>query len=301
MSGTAATATSPVCPACGAARPRLGPTSRQTGSVVAACTRCGCHWLTNPSPADQIAEHYESDREAYAAWADAKRQGTLESAYVAALDRLEELIRSPGRTLFDVGAGAGEFLDVARARGFEPQGNELSPGAAEMTKERTGIDLYLGDLSVVEGSDLFDAVTMWCVLAHVHEPDDLLEHAFRLLKPGGVLYLQTPRWSAMDTAGLAAARISGGRATRVLDRRVNDAHMVLNSSKGLTAQARRAGFEVVEARPLARYSMKTEAYLRSLGLPERAGRAAARGLDLAVDRNLFFRNILDLYARKPLS
>ncbi len=299
-SGSALASTHLACPACGASDGRIGPRSRATSRVVATCSRCGCHWLANPAPAQEIAESYDFGREDYAAWVAAKRHGTLDGAYAATLDRLDDLISSGGRELFDVGAGAGEFLALARERGFQPHGNELAPGAIELTKELTGIDLHFGDLAAVEGSDRFDAVTMWCVLAHVGEPDELLEHVLRVLKPGGVLFLQTPRWSAMDAAGLAASRLSRGRFTRVLDRRVTDAHMVLNSRDGLTAQAERAGFEVIEAKPVARYSLTTESYLGSMGVAGKAGRAAARGLDLAVDRNLFFRNVLDLYARKPL-
>jgi|GEM_PF-1399163 len=290
-----------VCPACGADTVRTGPRSHRSGSIVATCKRCDCHWLTNPSPVQQIAESYDFDREMYAEYVAAKRHGTLEGAYEVTLRRLGELIGSGGRELFDVGAGAGEFVALARERGFEPHGNELAPGAIEMAKEQTGVELHHGDLSTLEGENLYDAVTMWCVLAHVPDPDDLLAQILRVLKPGGVLFLQTPRWSAMDTAGLTAARLSRGRVTRVLDRRVTDAHIVLNSRKGLTAQAERAGFEIIEIKPVARYSLQTQSYLRSLGLPERAARVTARGFDVAVDRDLFFRNVLDLYARKPLA
>lgn len=300
MPGPGSPSTTLVCPACTEGRVRTGPPSRKTGRVVATCAACGCHWLSNPASAQQIVDRYDFDREVYESYVRAKRSETLEEAYGATLDRLDQCILSGGRALFDLGAGAGEFLALASEHGFEPHGNELAPGAIEMAKELTGIDLHFGDLASVEGSDLYDAVTMWCVLAHVGQPDALLAEVLRVLKPGGVLFLQTPRWSAMDTAGLAAARMSGGRVTRVLDRRVNDSHMVLNSRRGLTAQATRVGFEVLEARPIARYSLKTHAYLRSLGVPDRAGQAAARGLDVAVDRNLFFRNVLDLYARKPL-
>ncbi len=289
-----------VCPACKDTHVRMGPPSRATGFVVATCSACGCHWLANPASADEVTDFYDFDRAAYESYVNAKRKDTIDSAYEATLDQLSQLIQSGGKDLFDVGAGAGEFLELARRRGFEPHGNEIAPGAIEMAKEHTGIDLHAGDLSSIEGENLYDAATMWCVLAHVSDPDELLSEILRVLKPGGVLFLQTPRWSAMDTAGLAAARVSGGRMTRVLDRRVHAAHMVLNSRRGLTEQAARVGFEVIEAKPLARYSLKTQSYLRSLGVPEGVGRVASRGLDVAVDRNLFFRNILDLYARKPL-
>jgi 2-polyprenyl-3-methyl-5-hydroxy-6-metoxy-1,4-benzoquinol methylase len=290
-----------VCPACESKRVSAAPPSRKSGFVVATCKSCGCHWLANPKPAEDTVEFYDDfDRAGYEGFAKIKRYETLDPAYEATLDRISQEIKSGGKDLFDIGAGAGEFLERARNNGFEPHGNELAPGAIELTKEFTGIELHHGDLSSIEGENLYDAVSMWCVIAHVTDSDELLSHILRVLKPGGVLFLQTPRWSAMDTAGIAAARVSRGRWSRVLDRRVNGSHMVLYSKRGLTAQAERVGFEVIEAKPLARYSLKTPAYLGSLGVPARPAKAMGRGLDLAVDRNLFFRNILDLYVRKPL-
>jgi SAM-dependent methyltransferase len=159
----------------------------------------------------------------------------------------------------------------------------------------------MGDLTTLPGENLYDAVTMWCVLAHVTDPDTLLRDALRVLKPGGILFLQTPRWSVMDAVALGVVRSTGGRFARVLDRRVNEYHMTLNSRSSLTAQATRTGFEVVEIHPRARYSLQTHAYLSSMGLGHRASRLGARVLDTAVDRGFFFRNVLDLYARKPLT
>lgn len=287
------------CPACLSTAAHTYPVSQKTGRIVGGCPACDCHWLTNPPPAEQILASYDFSREVYESYVNAKRQESLDQAYLATLAHLNETIQSGGRALFDVGAGAGEFLSLARDHGFEPYGNEFAPGAIEMTKEFTGVDLHVGDMSTIEGSDLYDAVTMWCVLAHVRDPDDLLSQALRILKPGGVLFLQTPRWSAMDTAGLAAARVSKGKLVRLLDRRVSDQHMTLHSKRSLAAQVTRLGYEVVDIHPRARYSLKTHEYLKSLGVPAGARQATARALDAAVDRDLFFRNVLDLYARKP--
>lgn len=248
----------------------------------------------------ETVENQNFNREVYETWVEAKRSDSLDVVYRATLQRLDNLIESGDRHLFDVGAGAGEFLALGRDVGFTPHGNELAPGAIEMAKEREGIDLHFGDLATVEGENLYDALTMWCVLAHVSEPDELLRNVHRVLKPGGVLYLQTPRWSAMDTIAMGAARASGGRLVRILDRRVNKYHMTLNSVAGLTSEVNRLGFEVIELRPRARYGMKTNAYMRSLGLSPRVSDAAASVLDTAVERELIFRNVLDLYARKPL-
>lgn len=287
------------CPACASETLRPLVVSRKTGRVVGGCKACGCHVLLNPPPQIEIVENYEYDREVYESWVAAKRHDSLSRAYDSTLARIEDLIESGGRSLFDVGAGAGEFLAKARHHGYEVHGNELAPGAVQITKERLGIDLHLGDLTTMAGSDLFDALTMWCVLAHVGAQDELLSNARRMLKPGGVLFLQTPRWSAMDVLVLGAARLTGGRITRVLERRVNEYHLTLHSASGLASQLRRVGFDALEVVPRSRYSLQTSAYLTSLGVPQQAGRAASRLLDLGVDRDLFFRNVLDVYARKP--
>ncbi len=291
--------TSLACPACESTDVCAYPASRNTGRVVAGCDECGTRWLANPPAAEQIVGNYDYDRNFYETYVNAKRADSLDRDHRSALHRINELVESGGQALFDLGAGAGEFLILAREFGYEPHGNELAAGAIEMARDNAGIELHVGELDTIDGENLYDAVTMWCVLAHVVDPDDLLRHALRILKPGGVLFLQTPRWSAMDRTALRAARSSRGRLTRVLDRRVNDMHMTLYSSRGLSARASRLGFEVVEVHPRVRYSLKTHEYLRSLGMPARPSRTVARALDVAVDRDLFFRNVLDLYARKP--
>ena len=288
------------CPACTGVM-RVHPASRATGRVVGGCTSCGTHSLLNPPDAPEVTELYEFDRTNYESWSNSKRHETLDRAYATTLTRISELTRSGGQELFDVGAGAGDFLLKARQHGFAAHGNELAVGAIELTKERVGVDLIHGDLSAIDGTDLFDAVTMWCVIAHVSEPDALLTDAYRILKPGGVLFLQTPRWSMMDKAAMATARATRGRVSRLLDRRVSEFHMTLVSGQGLSAQARRNGFDVVEVNPRSRYSLNTLEYLKSLGVPQRVGAKAVKAIDLAVDRDLCFRNVFDLYARKPLA
>lgn len=301
MTASAVATLAPTCPACGSRDTSRYPPSRTTGRSVGGCSSCGCHWLINPRATSEVVAAHDFDRTVYESYVAGKRDSRLAHDYLSTLRRLDALIESGGRALFDVGAGAGEFLDLARSEGFEPHGNELPLSAVELARERTGIELHVGDLATLEGENMYDAATMWCVLAHVTEPDELLRNVLRILKPGGILFLQTPRWSAMDTIALGAARASRGRLVRVLDRRVNDYHMVLNSQAGLAAQSRRIGFEVVDVAARARYSIQTHHYLNQLGMPPRASKQVAKALDIAVDRDLFFRNVLDLYARKPMA
>lgn len=290
-----------VCESCGSPRIHTYPASRRSGRVIIRCRSCSLRFLSNPEAAHVISDFYDSfDRDLFTIYADAKRSTLLDSTWRSTLDRIATVLGAArGRSLFDVGAGDGQFLQLAHSDGFEVAGNELAPGAVEMAKEAYGIDLHLGELSTIEGSDHFDAVTMWCVLAHVSDPRALLADCLRILKPGGVLFMQTPRWSAMDATALAASRVTRGRMSRVVDRRLSDTHMRLHSKRSMREALRALGFETITTDSRVRYSFETIHYLASLGVPERAQKSVSSSFDWFLNRDLFFRNVLDVYARKP--
>lgn len=288
------------CLACLSTSVRVHPPSRRTGFVIHECRDCGLHALADRSDLDTLVQDYDSDKETYAAWTEITRGHVIDKSHAQALDRISGLVGPvEDRSLFDVGAGDGGFLAMARDAGFRPTGNELSSGAIELAKEANDIDLMLGDLSTLPDAGQHDALSMWCVLAHVPDGDKLLLDAMDALKPGGVLFLQTPRWSAMDTAGMMSHDLTRGRATRITDRRMAMHHMSLHTAKSMRLNLKRLGYEVIGIEPRARYSLTTANYLESLGVPEPMLDRLARMLDTFVERDLFFRNVLDVYARKP--
>jgi SAM-dependent methyltransferase len=238
----------------------------------------------------------------YEAYLASQRTDSLRERRLRVLDRLRTLL-PPERTprLFDVGAGAGDFLALARAGGFEVAGNEISAPAIEVCRKRHGIDLHPGDLRGIDRPGHFDAITMWCVVAHVADPVALLEDALRLLRPGGLLYFHTPRWCAIDTTALALTKATAGRLAQVTDRRINSAHLRLFTAGNLAALLSRVGFDPLAVEPMAGYSLNTEAYLSSMRVPTPLHRPVAGVAEVLIRRGWFARNILDVYARKPLT
>jgi SAM-dependent methyltransferase len=292
------------CESCGA--PELAGLFRspRTGLRVGRCRDCRLVSVLDQPGEDELAEHYASAPR-YAVYLAAQRSEALHGWRLRTLDRLRTLLDPPaadhGPRLFDVGAGGGDFLALARSGGFQVAGNELSEPARALCRERYGIDLHLGDLREIEGSEIADAVTMWCVVAHVADPQALLRDASRLLRPGGVLYLHTPRWCLLDSAGVAVLRATAGRLSQLSDRRTNLAHLRLYTVDSITRTLRAAGLRPVSVRPAVGYSLRTEAYLRAMGVPRRLHRPLAAGFDGLIERGVFVRNILEVYARKPAS
>lgn len=290
-----------ICPGCHSHDVKVYPASQHTGITIVGCRTCGLRALADPSIMDVTPEQAAATDAAYnyAAYVSVMRESATEDDRVRVLTRLEQMMkdrRTP--SLFDLGAGDGRFCDHARGFGFEVTGNELSAEAVALAKERYDVDLSLGTLDDVGFEHAHDVLTMWCVLAHVQDVDGLLSGVHRLLKPGGVLYLQTPRFSVADRAGVSALSMSGGRLSKLVDTRISTKHWMLHTARSITALLERHGFADVQAMPQARFSLTSDFYLRSLGLPDKMVGPTSKAMDFAIERGAVPRIVLDVYARK---
>jgi SAM-dependent methyltransferase len=111
-----------------------------------------------------------------------------------AADQLARHIELAGRTVVDVGGGAGHFTAAFRARGancylFEPDSAELL-SAGEAPVGAVLADGYW--LPVADASA--DVCFSSNVLEHVADPAGLIDELIRATKPGGVIYLSFTNW-----------------------------------------------------------------------------------------------------------
>ena len=111
-----------------------------------------------------------------------------------AADQLGRYAEFAGRTVVDVGGGAGLFTEAFRARGadcylFEPDSSEL------LSRGDTPSGAVLADgfwLPVADASA--DVCFSSNVLEHVADPPGLIEEMIRATKPGGIIYLSFTNW-----------------------------------------------------------------------------------------------------------
>jgi 2-polyprenyl-3-methyl-5-hydroxy-6-metoxy-1,4-benzoquinol methylase len=291
------------CPACTSSAVHVGPPSRRTGIVVARCRDCRAQFLVEDSQAaSEVVDTEEVSVEYVADWVEKKREGVGPQVWHEKLAWISEAVAGSDHQpkLYDVGAGAGEFLAVARDQyGFSVAGNDILEGAVAVARELSKVELDLGDLSQLERDDEYDAVTMWCVLAHVRNGEEMMRDVHRMLAPGGVLFLQTPHNSAPDRAAYRTKVATGGRVARVSDRRLAGHHRILHTTKSITALLERTGFTDIEVESQIRYPMSSLAYLHSLRAPEWSLRPVSWLMDRAIDAKAVPRITLDVRARKP--
>ncbi|WP_262691440.1 class I SAM-dependent methyltransferase [Kordiimonas aestuarii] len=175
-----------------------GPTlgSREGYSVIE-CSSCGYRHLM-PMPTDKEIENfykeefYQNERADYLKEADEDyRWKRVEM--IRRLAKAEELLPAVSRSALDVGCGPGDFLAVAKERGWLVKGIEPSDMAAEHARGR-GLDVDTGFFSAQTADALgqYDLVHMGEVLEHVARPREVLSLAHKCLKPGGILCVSTP-------------------------------------------------------------------------------------------------------------
>jgi 2-polyprenyl-3-methyl-5-hydroxy-6-metoxy-1,4-benzoquinol methylase len=89
------------------------------------------------------------------------------------------------------------MLQEGKAGGWDPVGVETSEFAAKYAAERTGCPVHAGTLqNIAFPSKSFDVVTLMDVIEHVPEPSDLMQEIYRILRPGGIVFVVTPNFSS---------------------------------------------------------------------------------------------------------
>jgi hypothetical protein len=163
---------------------------------------------------------------------DPTYEAERESRYFTFRRVLEVLGPGQGRSLLDVGAYCGYFLDVARGGGFAPEGLELSKWAADRARS-LGFEVHGETLAQrAAAGRRYRTITMWDVIEHMADPRAELEAAFSLLEPGGELYLST-----IDIGSLFA-RGMGRRWPWLMDM-----HLYYFDRSTITRLLREVGFE----------------------------------------------------------
>lgn len=154
------------------------------------------------------------------------------------LDLIENFRVTKGRSVFDVGAATGFFLNIARERGWDCAGVEPSNFASAQGRKK-GLDVRTGvfddSLGIADAS--LDLITMWDVIEHLPDPRTVVALAHRCLKPGGLLALNTP------DAGSFLARLLGMRWHLV----VPPEHLMLFAEPSLRYLLETEGFEILLA------------------------------------------------------
>ena len=112
------------------------------------------------------------------------------------LDGFEKFRKT--NNMLDVGCGPGLFLIEAKKRGWEVYGTEFTDNQLAYLNDK-GIKTLKGKLSddSFEAS-MFDVIISSEVIEHINNPVEEMQQFHRLLRKGGLVYITTPNFNAIE-------------------------------------------------------------------------------------------------------
>jgi SAM-dependent methyltransferase len=235
---------------------------------IVRCHRCGLMYANPQQHVDcedyavrQPAEVYdpasELNRQYY------QKQVTQLPDNLRALAVLDTVLPGHGR-LLEVGCFLGLFLDRIRAMGWQVMGLEPYRPVANYARTKFGLEIIEGVLpNPALPTSHFDAVMMLHVIEHMPDPAESLRELRRVLKHGGVLVVETPRFNSL------AFKVLGRRERSIQN---CPGHIFFFTEQTLQRIMESNGFRVFRIERVGR-TLTTERFLVNLGLVTRCALA----------------------------
>ncbi|MGD0389339.1 MAG: class I SAM-dependent methyltransferase [Tepidisphaeraceae bacterium] len=199
----------------------------------------------------------------------------------------------PPAKILEIGCAHGGFVAMLRQAGFDAAGLELSPSIVRLATETFQVPVLTGPIEdQAIGPHSLDAIVMMDVLEHLPDPLGTLGRCFDVLKPDGILLVQTPAYP--ERKSLGELRDARHKFPMMLDR---NEHLFLFSKRAVRDLFRRLGAPHVEFIPaiFSFYDMSFAASSESIEQldPEEQSAALCRTVS-----GRFMQALLDLDQRR---
>ncbi|MDY6849550.1 MAG: class I SAM-dependent methyltransferase [Geoalkalibacter sp.] len=224
------------------------------GKIIYRCTACDFHAIAfldlpagNSSP-DMGTPLDETSR----AYMEERLRG-FDPLPALRLELIKRHVGLEGASCLDIGAGVGQFVVLLAGEGAVVHGLEPSRMRREFARLKFGLDLFPHTIEQFgrqeENAGRFDVATLWDVVEHVNYPVETMEAVQRVLKPGGMLFIDTPSREAVSYRfSERLYRLTGGKVSLYLNSFYSAApfgHKQIFRPGQLAQLARNTGFDVV--------------------------------------------------------
>jgi len=156
------------------------------------CQHCGLV-LLHPCPSeDEVIKSYDAYLPVNTGEIDCWKKMIAPVVDVSANLVLENS-KTDAKRLLDIGCGYGFFLRKMTQLGWQVEGIEVSGPGRDYARQELGLHIHARPLGAMAfPSEYFDAVTLFYVIEHIHDPALVLDEVYRILKPNGMLLLRWP-------------------------------------------------------------------------------------------------------------
>jgi len=147
---------------------------------IVMCKTCGL-MRTNPRPEPQeMGQYYPDDYKPFLTTVIGSETSIQKRSFKTDIVNFFRGDSKPlpnigvGR-MIEIGCASGAYLDEMSKKGWDVEGIEFSPTAAENARKK-GFKIHTGPVEAApEPSVSFDLITGWMVMEHLHEPLEVLK------------------------------------------------------------------------------------------------------------------------------
>jgi 2-polyprenyl-3-methyl-5-hydroxy-6-metoxy-1,4-benzoquinol methylase len=169
---------------------------------LVACENCGLLYL-DPQPDDaELDAVYSQDYQCFVGAIEETPSFIARWAQLYGLNRRCKTILKYKKSgiLLDIGCSTGNFLNqMQKNEGWQVIGIEPTLHAAQFASDHYKLNIYTTDLIASNfPPSKFDAVTLWDVLEHTHNPREHLQEIFRILQPNGIIVIKAPNPASFE-------------------------------------------------------------------------------------------------------
>lgn len=102
----------------------------------------------------------------------------------------------PARVL-EIGCAHASFVGLLRQAGYDASGVEMSPWVVSLGQDMFGVPVQAGPVETLDiPASSFDVIVLMDVLEHLPDPVTTMRRCLELLKPDGILLIQTPQFES---------------------------------------------------------------------------------------------------------
>jgi 2-polyprenyl-3-methyl-5-hydroxy-6-metoxy-1,4-benzoquinol methylase len=229
------------CPACGEEDTNNFGIKDEIKYVV--CNRCETVYI-NPRPSQSLLHEFYATSKSYAYWnkyiypktEDIRREKIFRPRVELLAEYLKKYNGSINGVFLEVGAGFGTFCqELTKLKQFKRiVAIEPFPEFAEACRNK-GIEVIQLPIEKINEIEIADVIASFEVIEHLFNPVSFLKNCYRLLKPGGLLYLSCPNVKGFDVSMLGLLSTTFG-----------EGHYNYYHPESLSLLFKSQGFEVIE-------------------------------------------------------
>ncbi|MGL4524303.1 MAG: class I SAM-dependent methyltransferase [Spirochaetia bacterium] len=198
---------SPLCPLCRSHSDHFYDIDRNAPIIfpIYSCKKCAFQFR-HPLPSNEEIEamysqgYYEGSA-AYKYQDERKSLPLYKAVWNSRLHKIKKYLKtnSDQRVFIDIGSSFGGFAQTAYEHGYQSFGIEISDFArqeAKISSPNVTTFKAISDLDLPASS--VDVITMVEVIEHIADPMPMIQDLVDLLKPGGILLIQTANMASQQ-------------------------------------------------------------------------------------------------------